>query len=141
VDCPKCGRRNRMTYEKLDKVFQCGNCQTKISAPAEPVDISTAAAFEAATNHSVLPVLVDFWAPWCPPCKKVAPEIAQVASERAGSWLITKVNTEQLPELANKFRISSIPTLAVFRKGAEAGRQAGAMPAAGIRQFMTRFAS
>ena len=134
--CPQCGQRNRMTYERLGQTFRCGKCRTELHAPAEPVEVKSESAFDAITRHSALPVLVDFWAPWCGPCKMVAPELAKVAAEGAGRWLIVKLNTEELPALAQRFRISGIPTLALFRDGQELTRQSGAMSAARIRQFI-----
>src|SRR5689334_10802065 len=132
--CPQCGQRNRMTYERLGQTFRCGKCRTELHAPAEPVEVKSESAFDAITRHSALPVLVDFWAPWCGPCKMVGPELAKVAAEGAGRWLIVKLNTEELPALAQRFRISGIPTLALFRDGQELTRQSGAMSAARIRQ-------
>ena len=83
-----------------------------------------------------LPIVVDFWAPWCAPCRMVAPEVAQVAARQAGRWLVVKVNTEALPELGERFGIRSIPTMAVFRGGVEVARTAGARPAADIEAFV-----
>jgi thioredoxin len=82
--------------------------------------------------------LVDFWAPWCGPCKMVAPELRKVANETAGQLLIAKVNTEELPTLGRRFRVTAIPTLALFKNGIEVARQAGAMPAPAIRKFLER---
>jgi thioredoxin 2 len=134
--CPNCGQRNRMLYERLGQTFLCGKCRTELHAPGEPLEVKSESAFAAVARRSALPVLVDFWAPWCSPCKVVAPELARVAGEGAGRWLIAKVNTEELPGLAQRFRISGIPTLVLFRDGREIGRQSGAMPAARIRQFI-----
>ena len=86
------------------------------------------------------PVVVDFWAPWCGPCLMMAPELDKVARSLAGKWIVAKVDTEAVPELGQRLRIQSIPTLAIFRGGREAGRMSGALPAADIMQFLQRAA-
>ena len=125
-----------MKYEALGKTFRCGKCKIELSPPAEPVDVESEAGFDALTNRSAFPVLVDFWAPWCGPCKMVAPEFVKVAREAAGRFLVAKVNTEQLPGLSARFRITAIPAMIVFRDGKEVARQAGATPAPAIRKFV-----
>jgi thioredoxin 2 len=134
--CPHCGQRNRMAYERLAQDFRCGKCHTELQPPGEPMDIADENIFRALAKHSALPVLVDFWAPWCGPCKMVAPEVAKVAAEGQGKWLVVKVNTESLPRLAGHFQIGGIPTFVLFRSGHEIARQSGAMPAAALRQFI-----
>ncbi|HEY4272232.1 MAG TPA: thioredoxin [Candidatus Udaeobacter sp.] len=136
ITCPKCGRRNRLKYEGLGKVFRCGQCQTELQPLGEPVDVHSDLVFDALISHSALPVLADFWAPWCGPCKMVAPELRKVARETAGQVLVTKVNTEEVPSLARRFRVTAIPTMLIFRNGIEVARQAGAMPAPAIRKFL-----
>jgi thioredoxin 2 len=134
--CPHCGRRNRLLYERLGNTFRCNQCQTELPPPAELLEPRNAAQFDALVAHSALPVLVDFWAPWCGPCKMVAPELVKVAAEGAGRWLVVKVNTEERPDLAVRFNVHSIPTLALFKAGFEQARQAGAMPAPRILDFL-----
>ena len=136
LTCPHCGQRNRLRYDRLNRAFRCGKCQTTLRLPGEPIDVTSDLVFDALTSRSELPVLVDFWAPWCGPCKMVAPEIRKIAAEGAGQWVVAKVNTEESPALARIFRITAIPTMALFKGGLEVARQAGAMPAPAIRKFL-----
>jgi thioredoxin 2 len=133
--CPNCGQRNRLIYPQLGQKFRCAKCQTELGPPAEAVEVKQESVFEAITAQSRLPVLVDFWAPWCGPCKMVAPEIAKFAADEQGRWLVIKVNTDELQGLAQRLRITAIPLMGVFKAGRELARKAGAMPVAAIRQF------
>ena len=134
--CLECGQRNRLKYERLGQTGRCGKCHTELRQPDVPVDMHNEKAFDALVAKSALPVLVDFWAPWCGPCKIVAPEVAKVATEGAGRWIVGKINTEELHGLAQRFRVTAIPMMALFKGGRERARQTGAMPAQAILQFL-----
>jgi len=134
--CPSCGQRNRRPFERLEAETRCGKCQTPLAAAGAPVEVPDVAAFDAAIRSSSLPVVVDFWAPWCGPCHMVAPELEKVARTAAGRYLVIKVNTDEVPDLGERFGIRSIPTMTVFSGGREVGRTSGARPAADIDAFV-----
>lgn len=136
LPCPQCAQRNRIAYARIGQVGRCAKCHAELPQPNKPVDVKRTSVFDALLRSSGLPVLVDFWAPWCGPCRMVAPELEKVAAEGVGRWIVAKVNTEELPDVAQRFRVSSIPLLALFEGGREVSRQAGAMPAQAIRQFV-----
>ena len=136
VPCTSCGSTNRLPYGALDRRVRCGKCQTTLSAPSSPIDVP-GVFFDPLVSLSSVPVVVDFWAPWCGPCRAMAPEFAKVAQRLAGEALVIKVNTDAEPELSERFGIRSIPTIAVFRDGKEMTRVAGARPAAEIERLVT----
>jgi thioredoxin 2 len=136
VSCSSCGQRNRLQYRTLDKKVQCGNCKTLLPHPAETIHVGTDRDFERLVSQSRLPVLVDFWAEWCGPCKMVAPELEKVAAQTAGRILVAKVNTEELQRTAARFSIASIPTMTLMRDGLEVNRISGAHPARDILTFV-----
>lgn len=138
TSCPSCGQKNRFLYERFGDVVRCGKCKTPLSMPSEPIEIASTAEFDRLVAQSSMPILVDYWAPWCGPCRMVAPELKKVAARRAGRALIVKVNTDVLSDLGQRFGVRSIPTLAVFADGREVTRASGAMPAADIEAFLER---
>ena len=136
VVCPSCGRQNRLAYDRLGQSTRCGNCHTGLEVPAEPVEVRSATDFDALVQRSRLPVLVDFWAAWCGPCRVVSPQVEIVARRNGGRLIVAKVDTEAVADLAARMGVMSIPTLAVFAGGKEAARTAGAMPADRIEAFV-----
>jgi thioredoxin 2 len=126
VACGHCGRLNRVELARAGDGPKCGACGNAIALD-RPMRLA-GTAFDRVVADSPVPVLVDFYADWCGPCKMMAPTLEQVARDRIGRALVAKVDTDANPELARRFRIASIPTLIAFRGGAEVARELGAIP-------------
>ena len=136
IACPACGQKNRLAYERLADSLRCGKCKQAISAPSTPIDVHSSEDFDRLVAHASLPIVVDYWAPWCGPCRMVAPEVQKAAARQAGRMIDVKVNTDELSDLGQRFGIRSIPTMAVFAGGKEVARTAGARPAEQIEAFV-----
>jgi len=134
VVCPHCGQKNRVPIERFAQNPHCGACHKPV-LPNEPIAVNEA-GFARHLAGDELPIVVDFWAPWCGPCQMMGPAFAQVATELSPKARFVKVNTEEQQGLANRYAIRSIPTLAVFKKGQEVGRTAGAMNANRIKAWI-----
>jgi thioredoxin 2 len=128
--CPHCGTLNKVPAARLADSPVCGQCHKRLFS-GEPVEL-TGASFQRFTERNDVPVVVDFWAPWCGPCLSMAPQYAAAATQLEPQVRLAKLNTEAEPQLAGKFAIRSIPTLAVFRGGREVARQSGALSTADI---------
>ena len=139
IRCPACGTTNRVPYDKIARGLQavCGRCKTPLAIVSKPVTV-TDATFSVEVEGSPLPVLVDAWAPWCGPCRMVAPIIDELAAEMAGRVRVAKLNVDDNPATAARFGLQSIPTLLLIDRGREVDRIVGAVPKAEIARRLAR---
>lgn len=132
--CVSCGAMNRMSLLVPGREPVCGRCKRDLDVSGAPTAVDLD-GLQRAVAASPIPVIVDFWAPWCAPCRAFAPVLDQFAREEAGRYLVLKLNTEAYPEAGARFAIQAIPTMAAFRDGREVERVSGALPPAELRRF------
>lgn len=134
VVCASCSTLNRVLRQRISDGARCGRCKQALFT-GRPIELSEE-VFDIHVGKSDVPVVVDFWAPWCGPCRMMAPHFERAAREIEPAARLAKLNTEEAPALAARFGIRGIPTLAVFHRGRELTRQSGAMDYAGLVQWI-----
>lgn len=129
LPCPACGTANRIAYAKVSQQGRCGSCKADLPHVTAPVEVASPSAFAALISQSPLPVVIDFWAPWCGPCQMMAPEFAKAAAQAAGEAVFIKVNTDEQQQIASQFRIQGIPAFALIKDGKLDSQTSGFQPA------------
>ena len=136
IKCPNCQKFNRLPLDRINDKPVCGACKSSLTLGAIEAD---QASFSEILKGSKLPVIVDFWAPWCGPCKMFAPTFQASATKLGDQILHIKIDTEANPAIGQQYNIRSIPTLAIFKNGLEVERISGALPPSQLQQLISRF--
>ena len=139
VRCARCGQPNRVPTARVFDGPRCGTCRGELPLGGAPLALGER-DFDAVVSAAKVPVVVDFWATWCGPCKSIAPVLEHAAKELAGRLLIAKVDVDENPSLAERFDASSVPLLVAFRGGAPVARQVGALPTDELGRWLERHA-
>lgn len=138
LPCPACGTANRVAYPRLNQQGEGrrGTCKEPLPQVTAPVETDSVSAFSALIAQSPLPVVIDFWAPWCGPCQMMAPEFAKAAAQAAGEAVFLKVNTDAQPQIAGQFNVQGIPAFALMKNGRKTAETSGFQPAARLLAWM-----
>jgi thioredoxin 2 len=139
-ECLRCGAGNRVPGKHLADTGRCGACKAELPPVAEPLDVD-GATFETIVASAQVPVLVDFWARWCPPCRLAAPGVKKTAAKMSGRAIVLKVDTDQNPELAARFEVRGIPNFVVLKEGQIVSQQAGWAGAGQLQRWLEEAAS
>lgn len=147
VNCPQCGAKNRVDERRSDLQPVCGKCGARLSIPASadsanghPLEVSDASFADQVLAATGKPILVDCWAPWCGPCRMIAPTIEQLAAESNGRWTIAKLNVDENPHTAQEYQIDGIPTMLLFQNGRLVDRIVGLQPKGALEAKLARAA-